>query len=50
MARYEALSGRELELSCEELRAAARAVGRVVGAIDTEAVLDELFSTFCIGK
>jgi tRNA modification GTPase len=40
----------QLELQCEELRAAARALGRVTGAIDPEQVLDSLFSEFCIGK
>lgn len=48
MQRYEAEE--EIELACEELRAAARALGRVVGAIDTEEVLSSLFSEFCIGK
>jgi tRNA modification GTPase len=40
----------QLEVACEELRVAARALGRVTGAIDTEAVLDSIFSEFCIGK
>jgi tRNA modification GTPase len=40
----------QLEVACEELRAAARALGRVTGAIDTEAVLDSIFTEFCIGK
>lgn len=40
----------ELELAAEDLRAAAAALGRVTGAIGTEAVLDSLFSEFCIGK
>ena len=39
-----------LEVAAEELRGAAMALGRVVGAIDTEDVLDSLFSEFCIGK
>ncbi|WP_292527939.1 tRNA uridine-5-carboxymethylaminomethyl(34) synthesis GTPase MnmE [Methylocystis sp.] len=39
-----------LELQAEELRRAARALGRIVGAIDVEDVLDAVFSRFCIGK
>lgn len=49
MQRYEAGAG-QLEIACEELRAAGRALGRVTGAIDTEEVLDALFGEFCIGK
>jgi len=40
----------QLEVAAEELRSAATALGRVVGAMDTEAVLDNIFSEFCIGK
>lgn len=49
LQRYEA-APHELELAAEELRAAARALGAVTGALDTEAMLDSLFSQFCIGK
>ena len=42
--------GRELALLAEELRLAARAVGRITGAVGVEDVLDRIFSTFCIGK
>uniref|UniRef100_A0A7S3NIF7 TrmE-type G domain-containing protein n=1 Tax=Aureoumbra lagunensis TaxID=44058 RepID=A0A7S3NIF7_9STRA len=38
------------ELGAEGLRLAAFELGRVVGIIDVEDVLDSLFSTFCIGK
>jgi tRNA modification GTPase len=38
------------ELFAEELRLAARALGRVTGRVDVEDVLDKIFSTFCIGK
>ena len=38
------------ELAAEELRAAAHALGKVTGVIDTEDVLDALFGEFCIGK
>lgn len=50
MRRYEAAPPAELEVACEELRGAARALGRVTGAIDTEQVLDSVFAHFCIGK
>lgn len=49
MRRYE-VAATEIELACEELRAAARSLGRVVGAIDVEEVLSSLFKEFCIGK
>lgn len=38
------------ELVAEELRAAADALGRMLGRIDVEDVLGSIFSTFCIGK
>ena len=38
------------ELFAEELRLAARALGRVTGRVDVEEVLDKIFSSFCIGK
>lgn len=38
------------ELRGEELRLAMRAVGRITGAVELEAVLDVVFSQFCIGK
>ena len=41
---------RSPELFGEDLRLAARALERVTGRIDSEAVLDEVFSSFCIGK
>jgi len=42
-------SGQE-ELIAEELRLAARALGRLTGRIDVEDVLDVIFRDFCIGK
>lgn len=39
-----------LELRAEELRTAADELGRLTGRLDVEAVLDALFSRFCIGK
>jgi tRNA modification GTPase len=41
--------GRE-ELFAEELRLAARSLGRITGRVDVEDVLDKIFSSFCIGK
>jgi len=48
----EAVTARQapLELQAEELRRAARALGRIVGVADVEEVLDVVFSRFCIGK
>ncbi|MFC7048034.1 tRNA uridine-5-carboxymethylaminomethyl(34) synthesis GTPase MnmE [Emcibacter nanhaiensis] len=40
----------ELELLAEDLRLAARALGRITGAVDVEDILDVVFSEFCIGK
>ena len=47
-----ALSGerRGQELRAEELRLAADRLGRIVGAVDVEDLLDVIFSQFCIGK
>lgn len=42
--------GKSLELFGEDVRLAARALERVTGRIDSEMVLDEVFSSFCIGK
>jgi tRNA modification GTPase len=38
------------ELAAEDLRLAARSLGRVAGRVDPEAVLDVVFGSFCIGK
>ncbi|MEI9422607.1 tRNA uridine-5-carboxymethylaminomethyl(34) synthesis GTPase MnmE [Mesorhizobium sp. Cs1299R1N1] len=38
------------ELRAEELRLAADHLGRIVGAVDVEDLLDVIFSQFCIGK
>ncbi|MGD9537828.1 MAG: tRNA uridine-5-carboxymethylaminomethyl(34) synthesis GTPase MnmE [Alphaproteobacteria bacterium] len=38
------------ELAAEDLRLAARALGRITGRVDVEDVLDAVFATFCIGK
>lgn len=38
------------ELFAEDLRLAARAIGRITGAVDVEELLDSIFRDFCIGK
>ena len=45
-----ALNETELELKAEELRLAARALGKITGIVSTEDLLDVIFSSFCIGK
>ena len=39
-----------LELRAEDLRASARALGRITGHVNVEDVLERIFSEFCIGK
>jgi len=38
------------ELLVEDIRLAARALGRITGRVDVEDVLDLIFADFCIGK
>lgn len=38
------------ELVAEELRIAAHALGRLLGRVDVEDILDKIFNDFCIGK
>ncbi len=38
------------EFLAEELRLAHEALGRILGQVDAEALLGEIFSSFCIGK
>ena len=40
----------QAELAAEDLRLAARALGRVAGRVDAEDILDVVFASFCIGK
>ena len=42
------MSHSQLELAAVEMRHAAKALGRVTGAIDTEGLLDAIFSELCI--
>jgi tRNA modification GTPase len=50
-ARHEVRNGSaRTELAAEELRAAIRALDALVGRVDVEDLLDEIFSSFCIGK
>lgn len=43
-------AGRAAELVAEDLRLAARALGRITGRVDVEDLLDVVFRDFCIGK
>ena len=43
-------SGGAPELAAEDLRLAARALGRITGRVDVEDILDIVFKDFCIGK
>ena len=45
-----ALKVKELELKAEDLRLAARSLGRITGRIEAEDLLDVIFRDFCIGK
>jgi tRNA modification GTPase len=42
--------GTEAEIVGEEVRMAARALGRITGRVDVEEILDVIFRDFCIGK
>jgi tRNA modification GTPase len=48
-ARGAAQDGRE-EIMAEHLRLASRALGKLLGRVDVEHVLDVIFRDFCIGK
>ncbi|WP_288925889.1 tRNA uridine-5-carboxymethylaminomethyl(34) synthesis GTPase MnmE [uncultured Maritimibacter sp.] len=50
-ARIEVESGSERsELAAEELWSAIRALDALMGRVDVEVVLDEIFASFCLGK
>jgi tRNA modification GTPase len=42
--------GKGEELAAEDLRSAAYALGRLLGQVDVEDILDVIFREFCIGK
>ena len=42
--------GKGEELTAEDLRSAAYALGRLLGRVDVEDILDVIFRDFCIGK
>ena len=41
---------KEIELSAEDIRLAAREIGKITGRIEVDEVLDKIFGSFCIGK
>jgi tRNA modification GTPase len=45
-----AVIGKGEELAAEELRRSAHALGRLLGRVDVEDILDVIFREFCIGK
>ena len=47
--RSVAAAGQE-ELAAAEIRVALEELGKVVGAVYTDDILDRIFSRFCIGK
>lgn len=46
----QALNQTEIELKAENLRLAAKALGRITGRIEADELLDIIFRDFCIGK
>jgi tRNA modification GTPase len=48
-AQQAAQDGRE-EIMAEQLRLATRALGKLLGRVDVEDILDVIFRDFCIGK
>ena len=50
LRRSMAMFGQGDELAAEDLRAAAYALGRLLGRVDVEDILDVIFRQFCIGK
>ena len=42
--------GKGKELAAEDLRSAAYALGRLLGQVDVEDILDVIFREFCVGK
>jgi tRNA modification GTPase len=50
LQRCVAVIGQGEELAAEDLRAAAYSLGRLLGRVDVEDILDAVFREFCIGK
>lgn len=50
LGRASTMIDSEPELLAEELRVSGDALGRIVGRIDVEELLDVIFAEFCIGK
>jgi tRNA modification GTPase len=38
------------DIGAEELRMSCRVLDTLIGRVDVESLLDEIFSSFCIGK
>lgn len=41
---------KEIELATEDIRLAARALGKITGRIEIDDILNKIFGSFCIGK
>ena len=50
LQRCIAVIGQGEELAAEELRMAAHSLGRLLGRVDVEDILDVIFREFCVGK
>jgi tRNA modification GTPase len=50
VALQRSLSAQLPDLLAEDLRLAARALGRLTGRVEVEEILDHIFAEFCIGK
>jgi tRNA modification GTPase len=50
LGRCLAVAGQGDELAAEELRVAAYSLGRLLGRVDVEDILEVIFREFCIGK
>jgi tRNA modification GTPase len=50
LQRSIAVIGEGEEFAAEELRSAAQSLGRLLGRVDIEDILDLIFREFCIGK
>ena len=50
LQRCIAVVGQGEELAAEELRTAAHSLGRLLGRVDVEDILDVIFREFCVGK